>query len=64
MIEEGRYCIDVIRQNQAVAAALEKVNEIILRGHLDSCVTQAVKNKSEKEKKRIFDEIIEVFDEK
>lgn len=64
MIEEGRYCVDVIRQNQAVVSALERVNEIILRNHLDTCVTQAVKGKNEKERKKFFDEIIEVFNEK
>ncbi|MBI5465512.1 metal-sensing transcriptional repressor [Candidatus Gottesmanbacteria bacterium] len=64
MIEEGRYCIDIIRQNQAVIAALQKVNEIILSNHLDTCVTQAVREKNEKEKKKVFQEIIEVFNEK
>ncbi len=64
MTEEGRYCIDIIRQNQAVIAALEKVNELILRNHLESCVTKAIKDKSEKEKKRVYQEIIEIFREK
>ncbi|MFC1726995.1 metal-sensing transcriptional repressor [Patescibacteria group bacterium] len=64
MIEGGRYCVDVIRQNQAVIAAIKKVNEKILADHLDSCVTRAVRGKSEKEKKRVFQEILEVFQEK
>jgi len=63
MIEEDKYCIDIIRQNQAVTAALKKVNELVLRNHLETCVTKAVKGKSEKERKRIFREIIEVFKE-
>lgn len=63
MVEEGRYCIDVIRQNQAVISALKKVNELILRNHLETCVTKAVKGKSEKERKKVFEEIIEVFRE-
>lgn len=64
MVEEGRYCIDIIRQNQAVISALEKINEIILRNHLDTCVTRAVREKNEEKKKRVFQEIIEVFNEK
>jgi len=64
MVEEGRYCIDVIRQNQAVISALKKVNELILRNHLDTCVTRAVKGKNEKEKRRVYEEILEVFGEK
>lgn len=64
MIEEKRYCIDIIRQNQAVISALEKVNELILRNHLATCVTRAVRGKNEKEKKRVFQEILEIFNEK
>jgi DNA-binding FrmR family transcriptional regulator len=63
MIHEDRYCIDVIRQNQAVIAALKKVNEMILQNHLGTCVTQAVKGKSEKEKKRVYQEILDIFKE-
>ncbi len=64
MIKDDKYCIDIIRQNQAVIAALKKVNELILKNHLDTCVTKAVKGKSEKEKKRVYQEIMEVFKEK
>ena len=64
MIKEDRYCIDVIRQNQAVISALKKVNELILKNHLDTCVTRAVKGKSEKEKKRVYQEILEIFKER
>jgi DNA-binding FrmR family transcriptional regulator len=64
MIKDDKYCIDIIRQNQAVIAALKKVNELILKNHLDTCVTKAVKGKSEKEKMRVYQEIMEVFKEK
>lgn len=63
MIEDGRYCIDIIRQNQAVMAALKKVNELILRNHLETCVTTAVRGKSEAQRKKMFKEIISVFRE-
>jgi len=63
MLKDDRYCIDVIRQNQAVISALRKVNEMILRNHLETCVTNAVKGKSEKEKKRVYQEIVDVFKE-
>jgi DNA-binding FrmR family transcriptional regulator len=63
MVQEDRYCIDIIRQNQAVIAALEKVNEILLRSHLNTCVTTAVRGKSEKERKRVLSEIVEIFKE-
>jgi len=63
MLEDGRYCIDIIRQNQAVISALRKVNEMILQNHLGTCVTQAIKGKSEKEKKRVYQEIVDIFKE-
>lgn len=61
MIEEDRYCIDIIRQNQAVMAALAKVNEIILKTHLDTCVAKAVESKDKGERRKVFGEIIEVY---
>jgi DNA-binding FrmR family transcriptional regulator len=64
MIKEGRYCIDIIRQNQAVIAALAKVNQLILQDHLDTCVTQAIKGKNEKAKRKVLEEIVEIFQEK
>jgi len=63
MVEEGRYCFDIIRQNQAVIAALKKVNEIILENHLETCVTTAIKGKNEKERKRVLAELMEIFRE-
>jgi len=63
MIKDSRYCIDIIRQNQAVISALKKVNELILEGHLDTCVTSAIKGKSEKERKKVLQEIVEIFKE-
>ena len=63
MLEDDRYCIDVIRQNQAVISALRKVNEMILQNHLGTCVTRAIKGKSEKEKKRVYQEIVDIFKE-
>jgi len=63
MLKDDRYCIDIIRQNQAVISALRKVNEMILQNHLGTCVTRAIKGKSEKEKKRVYQEIIDIFKE-
>lgn len=64
MLEEGRYCIDIIRQNQAVSGALEKVNEMILRDHLESCVTRVIEARDKRQKQKVFQEILEVFNEK
>lgn len=61
MINEDKYCIEVIHQIEAVEAALKKVKEKILEDHLDTCVTTAVKGKDEKERKRVLGELLEVF---
>lgn len=61
MIDEDKYCIEVIHQIEAVEAALKKVKEKILEDHLATCVTTAVKGKDEKERKRVLGELLEVF---
>jgi CsoR family transcriptional regulator, copper-sensing transcriptional repressor len=62
MVEEDAYCIDVIRQIQAVEAALNKVSSQILENHLNSCVITAIKGDNPKERERVLNEITEVFE--
>jgi DNA-binding FrmR family transcriptional regulator len=62
MVEEDAYCIDVIRQIQAVEAALNKVSAQILEEHLNSCVITAIRGDSERERERVLKEISEVFE--
>ena len=62
MLEEDAYCIDVIRQIQAVEAALGKVSAQILEEHLNSCVITAIRGDSETERERVLKEITEVFE--
>jgi CsoR family transcriptional regulator, copper-sensing transcriptional repressor len=62
MVSEDAYCIDVIKQVQAVQAALNKVNDLILEQHLNSCVIEAVRGDNKKERERVLDEIVGVFE--
>jgi CsoR family transcriptional regulator, copper-sensing transcriptional repressor len=62
MVEEGSYCIDVIRQVQAVQAALNKINAMILEEHLSSCLITAVRGENPDERERVLKEIADVFD--
>jgi len=62
MVEEDKYCIDVIRQIQAVEAALNKVSAQILENHLNSCVITAIQGNDKKERERVLKEITEVFE--
>ena len=62
MIEDDAYCIDVIRQVQAVQAALNKVTTSLLEEHLNSCLITAVRGEDVSERERVLKEIAAVFD--
>jgi DNA-binding FrmR family transcriptional regulator len=62
MVDEEKYCIDVIRQINAAQAALNKVSTIILEEHLNSCVITAVRGDDPNERERVLQEITDVFE--
>jgi CsoR family transcriptional regulator, copper-sensing transcriptional repressor len=62
MVSEDAYCIDVIKQVQAVQAALNKVNDLMLANHLNTCVIEAVRGDNKKERERVLEEIVGVFE--
>jgi CsoR family transcriptional regulator, copper-sensing transcriptional repressor len=62
MMEEKAYCIDIIRQIQAVQGALNRVSAGILENHLDSCVTTAIRGEDPAERERVLQEITNVFE--
>ena len=62
MVEEDAYCIDVIRQIQAVQSALNKISTMVLENHLNSCVINAVRGDDPNERERVLTEVAEIFD--
>jgi CsoR family transcriptional regulator, copper-sensing transcriptional repressor len=62
MIENGEYCIDIIRQIQAVQSALNKVNITILDEHLNSCLVTAIRGEDPDERERVLKEIAEIYE--
>jgi DNA-binding FrmR family transcriptional regulator len=58
MVDEKKYCIDVLHQLKAVQSALDKVSEEILKQHLETCVVEAVENQ---DASRVIDELVQVF---
>ncbi len=62
MVEADQYCIDIIRQIQAVQSALNKVNSTILDSHLNSCVITALRGDDPAERERVLNEIAEIYD--
>lgn len=62
MIEDERYCIDVLTQIRAVRAALDKVEQETLSDHLQHCVAHAFHAGSEGDRQTKIDELLEVLD--
>jgi DNA-binding FrmR family transcriptional regulator len=62
MIEDDAYCIKIIEQVQAIQAALNKINTLILDDHLHHCVTTAVRGEDPAERERVLGEIANVFE--
>ena len=62
MVEEDRYCIEIINQVRAVRAALDKVEQEILHDHLKHCVAHAFHGGSERDRQIKIDELMEVLD--
>lgn len=61
MIEDQRYCIDIITQISAVRAALRRVEESILKDHVGHCVEHAIASGNQAEQRRKVSELIEVL---
>lgn len=62
MINDDRYCIDVILQIGAAIKALKKITDMILESHMNTCMTQAIRGKNEKERKKKIKELLELFE--
>jgi DNA-binding FrmR family transcriptional regulator len=62
MVDEDTYCIDIIRQIQAIQSALNKISINILDNHLNSCLISAVRGDDQMEQDRVLQEIIDVFE--
>jgi DNA-binding FrmR family transcriptional regulator len=61
MLDEGRYYVDVLVQVTAVQAALLETGRVILAGHLDTCLTEAVKTRDQRERRKKLDDLMSLF---
>ncbi|MCP5412051.1 MAG: metal-sensitive transcriptional regulator [Alphaproteobacteria bacterium] len=61
MLEEDRYCIDVVTQITAARAALRRVEEEVLRDHVATCVEHAVASGNKSEQRKKISELMEVL---
>ncbi len=62
MIEDDRYCVDVIHQNKAIISAVKKVSRAILENHLQTCVKDAVTSKNKKEQEIKIQELLNILE--
>ena len=62
MIEQERYCIDILNQTLAIRAALAQVEVLILQDHADTCVEEAIAAPDPEEQRLKFRELVEVFE--
>lgn len=58
MIEEDKYCVDVLRQTYAVRKAIEKLEALILENHLHTCVPEGITNGREE---AVIEELIQLY---
>ena len=61
MLDEDRYCVDVLLQVAAVQAALLETGRVILSGHVDNCLTEAIRSPDPKERRKKLDELMQLF---
>jgi DNA-binding FrmR family transcriptional regulator len=62
MLEEDRYCIDVLNQLQAIHAALNRVETLMLKAHLNHCIESAIVSGDQAEQRKKAGELIELLE--
>ncbi len=62
MVEENRYCIDVVNQIAAVRAALRKVEDEVLRDHVGHCVEHAISSGDQTQQRKKVAELMDVLE--
>ncbi|WFL76097.1 metal-sensitive transcriptional regulator [Altererythrobacter arenosus] len=62
MIEDDRYCIDILHQIQAIRSALAKVESQVLKDHAACCVHEAIASGDEAEQKQKFEELVDLLE--
>ena len=61
MVEDDRYCIDIVTQIEAARAALARIESDLLRQHLGHCVHRAMNSKNVADQEKVIEELVGVF---
>jgi len=62
MVEEDRYCVDVLHQISAARAALAKVSKLLLESHINTCVRSAFDSDDHRDREAKVEELLGIFD--
>ena len=62
MVEDDRYCVDVLSQISAARAALAKAGKVLLQSHIETCVHAAFAGKNEADRSQKIEELVRLFD--
>lgn len=61
MVEEERYCVDILVQISAIRSAINKVGNIILENHIKGCVSNSIKNEEVEKSEELISELMETI---
>lgn len=61
MLEEDKYCIDIVQQIKAVEGLLNSLSANVMESHLNSCAGKALNSQNEDDRKKVIDEIVTAF---
>jgi len=61
MVEQDRYCVDILLQIAAAQAALGQASKLVLRSHVETCVSDALASGKPAERRQKIDELMDVF---
>ncbi len=61
MVDQERYCIDIVRQIQAIKAALTSLEGVVLEDHLQTCVETALKSDDISQRREKVEELVAVL---
>jgi CsoR family transcriptional regulator, copper-sensing transcriptional repressor len=61
MVEEDRYCADILTQVSSVQEALRSVARALMRNHLSHCATEAIRSGSLEQRQAMYDELLELI---
>lgn len=61
MVDDDRYCVDVLHQIAAVRGALDKLGKLLLEGHVETCVADAMRSGRVADRDQKIAELLEVF---